>query len=168
MVKQAEKLEIQDPILPRKRKVPCRYEIGSTTTTASIITPEDHYRIIYFEAFDIVIAQITDRFEQEGYQMYSKLENFLIGKQDDDLDELIEFYGNDFENDALLAQLDSFHANYAIDENATVHDIIPVIQRASEASETDYQSCSIEISDIYVYVCIHTSKMFARASNYVS
>ncbi len=125
------KLEIQDPILPRKRKVPCRYEIGSTTTTASIITPEDHYRIIYFEAFDIVIAQITDRFEQEGYQMYSKLEKFLIGKQDDDLDELIEFYGNDFEKDALLAQLDSFHANYAIDENATVHDIIPVIKNMS-------------------------------------
>ncbi len=131
MVKQAERLEIQDPILQRKRKVPCRYEIGSTTTV-SIITPEDHYnRIIYFEAFDIVIAQITDRFEQEGYQMYSKLEKFLIGKQDDDLDELIEFYGNDFEKDALLAQLDSFHANYAIDENATVHDIIPVIKNMS-------------------------------------
>ncbi len=25
------------------------------------------------------------------------------------------------------------------------------IQQASEASEADYQSCSIEISDIYVY-----------------
>ncbi len=28
-----------------------------------------------------------------------------------------------------------------------------VIQRASEASEADYQSCSIEISDIYIYIC---------------
>ncbi len=27
-----------------------------------------------------------------------------------------------------------------------------VIQRASEASEADSQSCSIEISDIYIYV----------------
>ncbi len=27
------------------------------------------------------------------------------------------------------------------------------IQRASEASEADYQSCSIEISDIYIYIC---------------
>ncbi len=26
-----------------------------------------------------------------------------------------------------------------------------IIQRASEASEADYQSCSIEISDIYKY-----------------
>ncbi len=28
-----------------------------------------------------------------------------------------------------------------------------LIQRASEASEADYQSCSIEISDIYIYIC---------------
>ncbi len=29
-----------------------------------------------------------------------------------------------------------------------------IIQRASEASEADYQSCSIEISDIYnIYIC---------------
>ena len=62
--------------------MPCHYEIGSTTITDSIITPENHYRIIYFEAFDIVIAQITDRYEQEGYQMYSKLEKLLIGKLD--------------------------------------------------------------------------------------
>ena len=29
---------------------------------------------------------------------------------------------------------------------------IIIIQRASEASEADYQSCSIEISDIYIYI----------------
>ncbi len=29
-----------------------------------------------------------------------------------------------------------------------------VIQRASEASEADSQSCSIEISDIYIYIYI--------------
>ena len=52
-VVQAEKLDIQDPILPRRRKVPCRYEIGSTRITDSIITPENHYSIIYFEASDI-------------------------------------------------------------------------------------------------------------------
>ncbi len=32
--------------------------------------------------------------------------------------------------------------------------IIIIIQRASEASEADYQSCSIEISDIYKYVYV--------------
>ncbi len=32
--------------------------------------------------------------------------------------------------------------------------MIQFIQRASEASEADYQSCSIEISDIYMYVYV--------------
>ncbi len=31
---------------------------------------------------------------------------------------------------------------------------IKIVQRASEASEADYQSCSIEISDIYIYIYI--------------
>ena len=69
--------------------MPCRYKVGSIIITASIITPEDHYRIVDFEVFDVVIAQITDRFEQEGYQLYSKLEKLLIENRDNDLDELL-------------------------------------------------------------------------------
>ena len=130
--------------------MPCRYEIGSTTNTDSIITPENHYRIIYFEAFDIVIARITDRFEQEGYQMYSKLEKLLIGKLDNDLDELIEFYGNDFEKDVLLAQLDNFHANYAFGQNVTVHDTIPVIKTISCAEKLLFKEVVKLISMILV------------------
>ena len=30
-------------------------------------TPEQHYRAIYFEAFDIIVAYIKDRFNQPGY-----------------------------------------------------------------------------------------------------
>jgi len=50
VVKQAEKIEIQNPKLPRKRKMPSNYEIGCATITASIITPEEYYRIVYFVA----------------------------------------------------------------------------------------------------------------------
>ncbi len=32
---------------------------------------------------------------------------------------------------------------------------LTIIQRASEASEADYQSCSIEISDMYIYICMY-------------
>ena len=123
--------------------MPCGYEIGSTTiTNNSIITVENYYRIIYFEAFDIVIAQITDQFEQEGYQMYSKLEKLLIGKLDNDLDELIEFYGNDFEKDVLLAQHDRCHV--------TVHDIIPVIKTMSCAEKLLFKEVVQLISMILV------------------
>ncbi len=60
--------------LSKKVKSAMSLEIGSTTTTAFIITPEDHYRIIYFEAFDIVVAQITDRFEN-----HFTIKNISIG-----------------------------------------------------------------------------------------
>jgi len=60
--------------------------------------------------------------------MHSKLEKLLLGKRDEDLDELIVFHWNDFEKDNLMGPLDIFLANYAIDENATVHVIIPDIK----------------------------------------
>ncbi len=56
--------------LSKKVKSAMSLEIGSTTTTAA----EDHYRIIYFEAFDIVVAQITDRFEN-----HFTIKNISIG-----------------------------------------------------------------------------------------
>ncbi len=34
----------------------------------------------------------------------------------------------------------------------TLKPLYLIVQRVSEASEADYQSCSIEISDIYIYV----------------
>ena len=64
--------------------------------------------------------------------MYSKLAKLLVGKLDNDLDELIEFYGNDFEKHVLQAQLDSFHAKYAFGQNVTVHDIIQTMSCAEK------------------------------------
>ncbi len=39
-----------------------------------------------------------------------------------------------------------------------IGDVCLFIQRASEASEADYQSCSIEISDIYIYYSFDTGE----------
>ncbi len=38
--------------------------------------------------------------------------------------------------------------------SSSMWDLNILIQRASEASEADYQSCSIEISDIYIYIYV--------------
>ena len=47
--------EIEDPVLPRKRKVP-RPFYGSTGLYFE--TPEDHYRNVFYEAYDNVIRGI--------------------------------------------------------------------------------------------------------------
>ena len=133
-VKQADELNIEEPVLPRKRRAPHHLEVG---TSASIVpaTPEDKYRSIYFEALDTVVTCISNRFEQEGYQMYRKLELLLIRRDHDN--EVLKFYGDAFEKNALLAQLDLFHVNYpqSLDQSTSVHDIVKIVQDMSVAEK---------------------------------
>ena len=133
-VKQADELNIEEPVLPRKRRAPHHLEVG---TSAGIVpaTPEDKYRSIYFEALDTAVTCISDRFEQEGYQMYRKLELLLIRRDHDN--KVLKFYGDDFKKDALLAQLDLFHVNYpqSLDQSTSVHDIVKIVQDMSVAEK---------------------------------
>lgn len=130
---QAEQYDIQEPTVPRRRKVPRRYEVGSSTSSSSVIMPEDYYKPIYFEAFDTVIARIKDRFDQEGYHKYSKLEKLLMKKCDEESsDDVLDFYGDDFVKDDLLAQLDNFHANHSFDPGFSIHDVFLVFKNMSE------------------------------------
>ena len=75
IIMQANELDIAKPTLPRKRKAPRRYEVGDGTGITPS-SPEYHYKAIYYETLDTVIGCISDKFKQEGYQMYSKLEQF--------------------------------------------------------------------------------------------
>ena len=69
-VKQAGELDIGGPVLPRKRKAPRHLEVRASVGTSPAL-PEDHYKAIYLEVVDTVTTCITDRFAQEGYQVYS-------------------------------------------------------------------------------------------------
>ena len=78
---------------------------GTGVTSSS---PKDHFKVIYYEALGTVIACISDRFKQEGYQMYSNLEQLLITKErpnEEDIDAVVKLYGSDFEKDKLITQL---------------------------------------------------------------
>lgn len=63
--------EVEEPHLPRQRKVPKRYEVG-------IVEPEfplsvvEHYHRIYYQALDVITTSIESRFEQPGYQTYCR------------------------------------------------------------------------------------------------
>ncbi len=131
-VKRADELDIGQPALPRKRKAPRRLEVG-TTAGSSPTSPEDHYRAIYFEAVDTVSTCIGNRFKQEGYGMYCKLEQLLLkgGQPDCEVDEVLKFYGSDFDKDTLLAQLHLFHVNFPVKQTASVHDVVTVVKGMS-------------------------------------
>ena len=106
----AEKLEVSEPALPHRRKVPKRLEYG-TAAHEYPSTAEDHFRQIYYEVLDLVISCITDRFDQPGYCIYNKVQNLILkaAKQQDyqiKLDFIIDYYGNDFDVALLKTHLE--------------------------------------------------------------
>ena len=65
-------IDIDEPQLPRKRKVPSRFEIGAPDTYHCSAKTEEFYRQIYFEANDHVINSLANRFDQPDFHTYIK------------------------------------------------------------------------------------------------
>lgn len=72
--------------------------------------PKEHYRQYYFEAIDLIINCIKDRFDQPGYRIYSSLVTLLLKAckkepLEDDLETVCTFYKDDFDRELLSMQL---------------------------------------------------------------
>ena len=63
IVDEAMQLKIDEPKLPRYRKAPARLNDGSQPHCYS--TPRGYFYRQYYEACDILIGELEDRFEQE-------------------------------------------------------------------------------------------------------
>lgn len=70
-------LDVEKPTLPRKRKMPKRFEIGNASYEYPG-RPKDMYRQKYFEVYDVSIAAIRERFNQPGFQLYRHLQDLLL------------------------------------------------------------------------------------------
>ena len=128
-ITESSELDIGEPSLPRKRKPP-QHSIVGTSETPLPLTAKSHYKAIYYESLDTVMCCIKHRFEQEGYQMYSKLENLLLNSKPDasQIEEAAIFYGTDFDKDKLIAQLQTFHSNYHIKKDMCIKDFITFVK----------------------------------------
>ena len=138
------KLEINPPALPRKRRAPWHLEVGSSLGDhpSSI---EDHYRVIYYEALDLVIQGITNQFDQPGYLVYRNLEELLVKSStgceyETQLDFVCEFYKDDVSKDQLQVQLPLLNAimieQYKNDvTKLTIKDIIASAQELPKAQQ---------------------------------
>ena len=135
LVKRGDDVGIDQPTLPRKRRPPLSLDSGSAAVHP--FTPKDHYRAVYFEAIDTVVGCIQDSFEQEGYRVYSKLENILInGDQGTDSDEVFYLYQEDIDRGLFNLQLSTLHANYNIKKDAVLLDIVDIVKRMSAAEKS--------------------------------
>ena len=112
----ATELDIPEPSLPRKRKRPSRFESGNAPPEFPE-SPKLHYRQLYFNSLDIVIACIKARFDQPGYSIYSKMESVLLKAANnqeflEELNTVSKFYNNDIDCRLLKIQLQTLSTHF--------------------------------------------------------
>ena len=73
--RKARSLNVSDPQLHRKRKMPRRLSEGSCKGDFHE-TPKEHCRQRYYEALDLIINCIQSRFDQPGYRIYHSWRHF--------------------------------------------------------------------------------------------
>ena len=134
----AAEADVNDPVLPRKRKVPQRYDDGSAPPEFHS-TPKDFYRQTYYEALDLIVQSISDRFNQPGYKTYCCLEALIlkaIKKEDfsEELDTILDVYGSDLNASNLKQQLEILRANV---ESETITDIADVKKHLQQMTPTE-------------------------------
>lgn len=100
--------QVDDPSLPRKRMVPRRYQIG--TTSDDFHSDAESYRQIYYEALDFVVQAVSDRFDQPGYRVYQSLQEVILRAckgetYDEYLEATLTTYKDDLSKCELEAQL---------------------------------------------------------------
>ena len=109
-------LQVSDPSLPRQRRIPRRLDEGSSEHEYPA-TPKDYFRRIYFEALDLIINCITDRFDQPGFRVYRNIEQLILkaAKNEDygeEFDCIVGFYDVDFNPALLKTQLQVLSSNF--------------------------------------------------------
>ena len=126
VTKSAESLDVGEPQLPHQRKAPRRYDDGSAHGDFHA-DPKAYYCQHYFEAIDLVVNCITDRFQQPGYNVYRNLEQLLLKacqKEDitSEIDYVCSFYKDDFQPELLRAQLLTFGIDFQCIQRETYGD----------------------------------------------
>ncbi len=82
--KNVSELDLEDISAPRKRNVPKRYTGPATPFQPSSV--EEFFKLEYFKVLDMACTQLCDRIDQEGLQIYEKLEECLLsGRVNDTL-----------------------------------------------------------------------------------
>ena len=124
-----ESLDVQQPQLPCRRKVPKRFD-------DCLAAPEFHdspmlyFRQHYYEAIDLIVSCISERFDQPDYRIYCQLELLLLKacqRKDftSELNAVCAFFKDDLDKDQLQAQLLTLgiHFSYSSTPDLSIIDV---------------------------------------------
>jgi len=105
---------IGGPHMPHLHKRPRRFDDKSKGDRHE--NPKSLYRH-YYEAIDLIINCIEGRFNQPGYRMYHTLKTVplkacISENYEDDLDTVCQYYQDDFDQELLHTQLQTFAVHF--------------------------------------------------------
>ena len=100
---------VGEPTLRRKRRSPARLEVGSGAPSYPT-TAKDYFRRVYYEAIDLIVSAIDQRFNQESFSSYAQMETLLVkAANGEDYEAEFKFleasYSEDVDTGALPGQL---------------------------------------------------------------
>lgn len=101
---EANKLNLEEPKLPRTRRAPKRLEAADVHVFKSA---EQYYEKTFYEIYDQVMFSLKLRFNSETMSFLNICENFVTSKVND-LTPIVEFYKDDFEEEKLRLHRDMF------------------------------------------------------------
>ena len=133
--KNARDVSVDEPHLPRRRRMPNRFEARNAPAEFHDDI-KTHYRQIYFESIDHLVSAISSLYDSPDFNLYMQSEQLLLKccKKIDyqsEFETVAEFYGGDFNKENLKLQLVSLAENfeYCGDINdITLTDIITYIK----------------------------------------
>ena len=133
-----ERVGVDKAVLPRRHKVPRRLDGGYAAFHAE--TPEQHYRVTYYEVVDLAISAIQDRFDQPGYAMYRNLEDLLLNacrghEYHEELQRVCLLY-HELDASQLDVQIKNLATHFTDTPSITLHKIIEYFRSLSAATRS--------------------------------
>lgn len=106
VTREAERLELDEPELPRVRRPPKRFDGGSTPHIFKC--PKDRFRQIYIQALDECLGAIDSRFNSEAFKVANNIEKVVVDAAEGrafELSDISQHFGDDLDKRRLELHL---------------------------------------------------------------
>ena len=127
---------VGEPTLPRKRRTPARLEVGSGAPSYPT-TAKDYFRRVYYEAIDLIVSAIDQRFNQESFSSYAQMETLLVkAANGEDYEAEFKFleasYSEDVDTGALPGQLSTLEVMLKEEKTSCFDEILLAVSKFPE------------------------------------
>ena len=130
LISEVSQLDVEEPTLPRKRKMPKRFDEFASHHFYE--TPKDLHHRTYFEAYDNVIQGIEKRFQQKDFLIYRNIQDIFLnatnGKDSSQqLKVVCDVFKNDLNPTNLQVQLEQFASLFQDKPNCSIDTLVEVL-----------------------------------------